>query len=195
LTRSIKILASLLAAAAVPAGFAFGQNVAAAEWTVVPESSAVTMYATKQGMWIAGVFGEFSARIDFDPKNPASGRIIGVVATVSVDTQDAQNNAYVHGYLNVEEFPESRFESTTIEATADGFRATGQLDLSGHTNPVALDFTFKTGGQTSTGSERAKLSGTMTINRFDFDIASDIDVNTAGQDVIVQVELDLDLEP
>jgi hypothetical protein len=32
----------------------------------------------------------------------------------------------------------------------------------------------------------------MTINRFDFDIASDIDVNTAGQDVIVQVELDLE---
>jgi len=151
------------------------------------------MYATKQGMWITGVFEEFSARIDFDPENPGGGKIVGIVATASVDTKDAQNDAYVHGYLNVEEFPESRFESKSIEKTADGFRAVGELDLVGHRNPVGLDFTFTASAGSSAESGRAKLIGTMTINRFDFDIASEIDVNTAGQDVIVQVELDLEL--
>lgn len=192
MNRSICYVTRFLAAAAVSVGLAFWHGIAAAEWTVVPESSTVTMYATKQGAWINGAFGEFSASVDFDPQNPAAGTIIGTVSTASVDTQDAQNNAYVHGYLNVEEFPESHFESTTIAATDDGFRANGQLVLAGHTKPIALDFRFATGGGNSSGPGGAKLSGTMTINRFDFDIASDIDVNTAGQDVIVQVELVLE---
>lgn len=149
------------------------------------------MYATKQGTWIAGVFGEFSASIDFEPENPGGGKIVGVVTTASVETQDAQNDAYVHGYLNVDEFPESRFESKSIETTAEGFRAIGDLSLVGHSNPAALDFTLIAGSDSSNGAEHAKLSGTMIINRFEFDIASEIDVNTAGQDVIVQVELDL----
>lgn len=193
MNRSILISAKLLAATVLPAGSAIVESAAAAEWSVVPESSAVTMYATKQGMWITGVFEEFSARIDFDPENPGGGKIVGIVATASVDTKDAQNDAYVHGYLNVEEFPESRFESKSIEKTADGFRAVGELDLVGHRNPVGLDFTFTASAGSSAESGRAKLIGTMTINRFDFDIASEIDVNTAGQDVIVQVELDLEL--
>jgi polyisoprenoid-binding protein YceI len=191
LKRSIETWTRLLATAAAPAALAFAEDAVAVEWTVVPESSTVTMYATKQGMWINGVFGEFSASIDFDPQNPAAGKIVGSVVTASVDTQDEQNDAYVHGYLHVEEFPESRFESQTIEATADGFRANGQLVLAGHTNPIALNFSFMADGEAVSGSGRTRLSGTMTINRFDFDIASDIDVNTAGRDVIVHVELDL----
>jgi hypothetical protein len=36
------------------------------------------------------------------------------------------------------------------------------------------------------------LRGGMNLDRFDFDIASDIDVNVAGKDVDVQVELSLE---
>jgi polyisoprenoid-binding protein YceI len=180
-----------LVAAGLGLGTALSERATAAEWTVVPESSAVTMYATRQGMWVTGVFGEFTARIDFDPADPASGQIVGVVATASVDTADAQNNAYVHGYLDVEEFPESRFESGSIEATTEGFRANGELFLAGHSGPVALDFTFTADIDASTNQAHARLSGTMTVDRFAFDIASEIDVNTAGQHVIVQIELDL----
>jgi polyisoprenoid-binding protein YceI len=171
------------------------QAVFASEWTLVPETSAVTMYATKQGAWITGVFKEFSAGIDFDTADPGGGKITGVVVTGSVDTQDAQNDAYVIGYLNVVEHPESRFESSAIETTAEGYRAVGELNLAGHSNPAVLDFSFSTGSVPSATSDRAKLVGTMTINRFDYEIAGDIDTNVAGQDVIVRIELDLSREP
>jgi hypothetical protein len=31
----------------------------------------------------------------------------------------------------------------------------------------------------------------MTVNRFDFDVAADVDINFAGQDIYIQVELEL----
>lgn len=190
-SRESGLVADLVVLSALLTSFAIAENAAAAEWTVVDESSTVTMYATREGAWITGVFEEFSAVVNFDPEDPVAGKIIGTVATASVDTSDAQNNAYVHGYLDVEQFPESRFESATIEQTADGFRASGELVLAGHTRTVTLDFTFTSGNEPSVGTAVSHLSGTIVVNRFEFDIASEIDVNTAGRDVIVQVELDL----
>jgi polyisoprenoid-binding protein YceI len=164
---------------------------AAAEWATVPEAGSVTMYATKQGALLTGVFGEFTAVIDFDPATPDTGRIVGIVKTGSVETHDDQNNNYVRGYLDVEAFPEARFESTAIEQTADGYRASGELTLTGTTNAAALDFSFTPGAEAS-GHARATFRGTMTINRFDYDIAADVDTSWAGQDVSVLVELVLE---
>ena len=174
----------------IVAGFACGAA-AAAEWTTVSEASTVTMYATKQGAWINGTFEKFAATIHFDPAQPEAGRIVGVVHTASIDTQDSQNDTYVRAYLNAEEFPEARFESTNIVRTAEGYRATGELDLAGHRNPAVLDFAFVAESDSASPAGTARFYATMLINRFDYDIASDIDVNSAGQDVTVQVELSL----
>jgi polyisoprenoid-binding protein YceI len=162
----------------------------AAEWATVPDAGSVTMYATKQGASFSGVFKTFTAEIVFDPAKPQSGRIVGVVRTDSVATGDDQNDTYVLGYLNVEAFPEARFESTAIEPTADGYRALGMLTLAGKTHPVALDFTFSVDAEAEPGPA-AHFFGRMIVNRFDFDIAHDVDTNWAGRDVTVDVKLDL----
>jgi polyisoprenoid-binding protein YceI len=178
-------------AVAAFAPFAACAVVGAAEWTTVPENSAVTMYATKQGAWFSGVFEEFTATIDFDAANPEAARIIGVVKTGSVNTRDKLNDAYVLGYLNVEKFPEAIFESKTVERTAEGYRASGELTLTGYTNPATLAFTFVPGEESSILSTHARFTGAMVINRFDYGIASDVDPSQTGQDVTIQVELDL----
>jgi polyisoprenoid-binding protein YceI len=157
---------------------------AASGWQMEAANSTVTMYATKQGEWFNGTFTDFSAEIDFDPAHPDAGRIVGVVQTNSIETGDPQNAGYVRQYLEVEEFPEARFESTSIEAVDDFFRATANLTLLNVTKPVTLDFAFGTGPD-------AHFSGQMTIDRFEFGIAQDVDPSWGGKDVTVQVELDL----
>jgi polyisoprenoid-binding protein YceI len=183
--RAIKrvALALLCAAAANGAG--------AGEWATVADSSTVTLYATKQGAWFDGVFEDFTATIDFDPAQPEAGRIIGRVNTTSFKTEDPQNETYVWSYLEIEAFPEARFESSRIEKTAEGFRATGDLTLKGRSNPATLDFFFEQSAAASPPASQATFWGEMIVNRFDFDIASDIDVSWTGRDVTVQVELDL----
>lgn len=165
---------------------------AASEWKLIGDQSAVTMYAIKQGTNISGVFASFTAEIDFDPAQPGQGKIVGVVETGSIETGDPQNNTYIVSYLDAEKFPEARFESTSIVAIPGGFRASGELTLKGVSRPVALDFAFVTRDEASAPAARANLRGGMNLDRFDFDIASDLDVNVAGKDVYVQVELSLE---
>jgi polyisoprenoid-binding protein YceI len=163
----------------------------ASDWTVAADSSAVTMYAVKQGTTFNGVFQDFSAEIEFDPAHPESGRILGIVKTGSIETHDAQNDTYVHSYLETEEYPEARFESKSIETIPGGFRANGDLTVKGITRPAAFEFTFAAATESTTPASHARLAGGMTVNRFDFDVAADVDINFAGQDIYIQVELEL----
>jgi polyisoprenoid-binding protein YceI len=163
----------------------------AAEWAVVADASRVAMSVDKQGTWFGGSFKTFTAAIDFDPAAPAAGSIVGTVQTPSFETEDSQNHTYVVGYLEVEAHPEARFVSQSIEPAADGYRAVGELTLKGTTHPVALDFTFTHPDASGVAGPKAWLQGRMTVNRFDFDIASDVDTSWAGRDVIVLVELEL----
>jgi polyisoprenoid-binding protein YceI len=164
----------------------------AAPWTLAPESSSVTLWATKQGAWFNGVFETFRATIDLDPAHPETGSIVGIVRTDSFQAEDVQDGNYVRGYLDVGQYPEARFESKAIERTAEGFSASGELTLTGITKPATLAFTFATGADSSLPPGRAHFSGLMTINRFDFEIATDVDIDRAGQDVTIQIELDLE---
>ena len=164
---------------------------AASEWTLVADQSAVTMHADKQGSPFSGVFESFTAEIDFDPAAPGEGRILGLVETGSIESGDEQNNTYVVAYLDAAKFPEARFESKSIEAVPGGYRASGELTLKGVTRPVAFDFVFETRDGASVPAASARLHGGMNLDRFDFDIASDLDVNVSGKDVYVEVELSL----
>jgi len=156
----------------------------AGEWQTEAATSSVTMYATKQGEWFNGSFADFTAEINFDPADPAAGSIVGVVQTNSIEAEDDQNAGYIRQYLEVDLFPEARFESTSIVAVEDYFQATGDLTLRDVSKPVTLEFSFATGAE-------AHFSGQMMVDRFEYGIAEDVDPSWGGQEVTVQIELDL----
>ena len=162
---------------------------AAAEWTV-EDSSAVKFSAVQQGSRFNGAFEEFDATIDFDPSNPESGRIVGVVQTASVNTRDHDRDATLTDpdWFDTSNHPEARFESQSIEKGSDGaFVANGELTIKGKTNPAELRFTFDTSDPSA-----AKFVGTMTVNRFDYNVGEGWnDTSWIGQDVDVEVDLDL----
>jgi len=162
----------------------------AAEWKLNKDTSRVSFTATQQGSEFTGRFAAFDADITFDPGAPESGRIVGTVETASVNSRDSDRDVTMldRDWFDVMSYPESRFESERIEAVDDGtYRAHGQLTLKGRTKPMVLDFTFDTADDSS-----AHLSGTMHINRFDFAVGEGWnDTSYIGEDVVVQVELDL----
>jgi polyisoprenoid-binding protein YceI len=162
----------------------------AAEWNVVKDSSAVRFSAVQQGTRFSGQFGEFEAMIDFDPSNPSTGSIVGVVQTESVSTRDHDRDAALTDadWFNTSEHPEARFESTSIEAGENGsFVANGELTLKGKTNPAKMSFTFD-----SSDPAAAQFAGTMTVNRFDYNVGEGwSDTSWIGQDVDVEVNLSL----
>lgn len=171
------------------AAFGLIGNAHAATWTVAADTSTVTFVAEQQGGKFNGKFAEFTAVIDFDPAMAASGSIVGTVVLDSVDTRDFDRDASLvdPDWFDVANFPEARFESTSIEAGADGgFVAHGNLTLKGKTKPVDLNFTFTQDGATAT------FEGKLSINRFDFNVGAGWnDTYMVGKDVETTIKLSL----
>ena len=168
---------------------AFSVSAFAAPWTVVPETSSVGFVGTQQGTKFNGRFQTFTAQINLDAADPTKGTIVGTVKLDSVNTRDSDRDASLldKDWFNAREHPEAKFESQKIEKAADGsYVANGNLTLKGTTKPVAMKFTFDGSGAT------AKFAGSMTINRFDFNIGEGWnDTSWVAQDVAVDVKLDL----
>ena len=159
----------------------------AAEWQLVENSSTVRFIGVQEGSAFRGRFENFTAVIDFDPAKPTAGKIIGVVNMDSAETGDAERDATLleEDWFNPENFPESRFESESIEQLDDGtFAAHGQLTIIGNTQAVTMAFEFEVEGST------ANFSGSFDIKRLDFGVGWDA-TNWIDDEVGVQIELDL----
>ena len=107
-----------------------------------------SIYRRAGGICVPGALQEFlcDLRIDFDPGNPAAGKIIGVVKMDSAKTGDAERDATLleEDWFDPQNHPESRFESERIEQLDDGtFAAHGQLTIIGNSQPVTMSFEFE----------------------------------------------------
>ena len=170
----------------VVAGMAIGAA-DASEWQLVEDSSTVRFIGVQEGSAFRGRFENFTAMIDFDPARPAEGKIIGVVKMDSAETGDAERDATLleEDWFNPTNYPESRFESESVEQLDDGtFAAHGKLTIIGNTQPVTLAFEFDVDGST------AHFSGSFDIKRLDFGVGWDA-TNWIDDEVGVQIELDL----
>ena len=117
----------------------------AAEWQLVEDSSNVRFIGSQEGTSFRGRFEQFTAEINFDPDNPGAGKIIGVVKMDTARSGDAERDATLMepDWFNPQAFPQSRFESESIERQEDGkFAAHGQLTMIGVTKPVTMVFEF-----------------------------------------------------
>ena len=172
---------------------ACGQGLSAADWNVMSSTSSVSFLAIQQGSPFEGEFSSFSAQIQFDPGDPGSGSIVGVVETGSVRTGDSERDRTLldREWFDPNNHAESRFESESIEATDTGYRANGQLTLKGVTQPVTIDFTFEDTGSGTT----AHFSGTFELQRLQFGVGEGFwsDTSWTSNEVTVTVELDLEL--
>ncbi len=158
-----------------------------AEWQLVSDGSNVRFIGVQEGSAFRGRFENFTATIDFDPAEPAAGKIIGVVQMESVASGDAERDATLMeaDWFDPENHPESRFESERVEQLDDGtYAAHGQLTLVGVSQPVTMAFEFDVADST------AHFSGTFDIRRLDFGVGWDA-TNWIDDEVAVQVELDL----
>lgn len=163
------------------------ETAGASEWQLVDGSSTVRFIGVQEGSAFRGRFENFTAMIDFDPSNASAGKIIGVVKMDSAKTGDAERDATLleEDWFDPGNYPESRFESESIEQLDDGsFAAHGQLTIIGVSQPVTMTFEFEESADT------AEFSGTFDIKRLDFGVGWDA-TNWIDDDVGVQVELDL----
>ena len=121
-----------------------------------------------------GRFNDVSGTIELDEENPEASSVEVKIDPASVDTGHKERDEHVRGedLLNVAEYPQMTFKSTSIERTGEKTgKITGDLTLHGVTKPVTLDTTFTKKGTYPMTEEKIEVIGfnaTTTLKRSDF---------------------------
>tara|TARA_R110002111_G_scaffold114725_8_gene175684 strand:+ start:683 stop:1255 length:573 start_codon:yes stop_codon:yes gene_type:complete len=92
--------------------------------------------------WMSGRFNTFSGAFNYDEKKPEDSAVVVTIKTASIDTNHAERDKHLRNatYLNVEQFPEASFISTSFEQNADGSAVLmGDFTLKGITKPLKID--------------------------------------------------------
>lgn len=130
-------------------------------------------------------FEDFRGTFEYDPDDITNSSVSVTIDVASIDTNHAERDRHLRSadYLDVEQYPEARFESTRIEDEGDGnFTIYGDFTLRGQTEEIAIDASLTGKGDDPWGGYRAGFEGYTTI-----------DVSNYGMDFPKSNEVDLEL--
>jgi len=111
-------------------------------WQIDYAKSRIGFLAEQAGAKFPGRFEHFEADVHFDPKALADSYAVVRVATASVATDDGERDGILRGegWFESDKHADAHFEARGFEATANGYRAKGQLTIGDKSTPVLFDF-------------------------------------------------------
>jgi polyisoprenoid-binding protein YceI len=145
-------------------------------WQHDPVHSSIG-FAVKHNtvMTFNGQFGEWEATL-------VDGRLQGSanVTSVRVEDENLVGHLQTPDFFDAEQFPQLRFESTSIERDGDRVTIAGELTIKGTTRPVELTGTISGPVTDAYGKERIGLDLQAVINRHDFGVSWNADLPGGG---------------
>ena len=176
-----------------------------AKWYIDPSHSNVT-FGVKHMMvaTVRGKLGKLQGEIDFDPKVPATTRILATIDASTIDTNDPKRDGHLKSpdFFDVAQYPELTFRSTKIEPKGpngkDQFTVSGDLTIRGTTKPVSFDAVIEGVASDTDGGEHLGASGTLVIERAQWGLVWNQPLANGvlvGDKVTVQLELSAIDEP
>ena len=135
-------------------------------FTIDPGQSTLGFVGSKITGSHDGGFNVFEGTINVVNNDPTASSVSVRIDTTSLWADDDRLTDHLKSsdFFDVENLPESTFESTSIEPAADGYTVTGNLTLHGVTKSISFPAQIEVGA----GSVTAQAE--FFIKRFDFDI-------------------------
>ena len=165
----------------------------AGEYTLDPTHSRLG-FSTRHAMvtTVRGAFKEFSGDAVVDTENPAASKVTVNIKAGSIDTGVADRDGHLHSadFFDVETYPEITFVSTAF----DGESLTGDLTIKDVTRSVTLDVEFNGVATDPWGNEKAAFEATADINRNDWGLTWNANLEKGGVLVSEKVKLVLDVQ-
>ena len=135
-----------IAAVVFAATLAAQPALAAEKWVIDKGHASITFKADHLGFSVAhGRFHTFDADILFDPDNLAATELSVTIDAASVDTAWPDRDRHIRSrdFLNVAEYPEITFVSTSVRKTGEATaEVTGDLTMIGQTREVTFTATL-----------------------------------------------------
>lgn len=165
-------------------------------WTLDPGHTTAEFSA--RHMMITTVRGRFApptGSISFDPAAAAVASVEAVIdaTTLTTGLADRDNHLKSGDFLDVANFPQITFKSTSVEPTSDTTaNVTGDLTIRDVTRPVTLNVEFLGTQKDPWGGTRAGFTATTKINREDWGLTWNVALEAGG--ILVGKDITLNLE-
>ena len=150
---------------------------------------------------VHGRFNDFEGTIVFDEQDASkiSVQATAVTASISTDNEKRDGHLKTADFFDAEKFPTLSFKSTKVTANGKNkYKVAGDLTLRGVTKPVVFDAEFLGAGAVGVGGQswgnKAGFVATATINRKDFGINWNKQLDNGGLMLADEVTLTLNIE-
>jgi polyisoprenoid-binding protein YceI len=174
-------------------GVARAADAAPTHYTLDPTKSTFEYQFTQAGALNKGKFTKYTVTLDFSADSLATSKLDVVVDMSSLDTGDKERDETLKSadLFSVAKFPQSRFTSTQITKTANGYDAVGKLTIRGVSRDAHVPFSFRTADEQ--GKPAGYLLGKMGLKRLDFGVGQGDwkATDQVGNDVSVSYSLRL----
>ena len=165
-------------------------------WSIDPAHSKVGFGVKHMGIaTVRGEFTEFEGTLEI-AEDLSSAKAYGTVKAQSVDTNEPQRDDHLRSpdFFDIAQYPELRFESTSIEALDDEeFRITGKLTIHGVTNDIVLHADLQGTDIDPWGNERVGLEVTGQLSRGDYGMKFNQALGSGNMLVGDKIKLALDI--
>jgi len=171
---------------------------AANDWTI--DSAHTNADFSVKHMMVSNVrggFGKVTGSAKYDGKDFKDASVEAVIDVSTIDTHNSQRDEHLKGadFFDVAKYPTATFKSKSIKKTSSGFDMLGDLTLHGVTKPVTLHADKLSAPINMNGSVHVGTSATTKINRKDFGVSFNKNLDNGGamvgDEVAITIEIDL----
>lgn len=145
---------------------------------------------------VRGSFNDFAGRGYFDPADVANIWLSLTIRSASVDTRNPTRDDHLRStdFFAMAEYPTIEFTSTNVTQVGDGeYEVTGDLTIRGVTRSVTVEFTYTGASVDADGVARIGFEGRTTVNRKDWGVSWNENLDTGGVLVGDMVVLEFDV--
>jgi len=174
-------------------------SLAADTWQIDPAHSAAQFSVTHLMIsTVRGEFGAMSGTIEYDGKDISSIKAAVTIDAASITTRNEYRDKDLKSdhFFDVAKFPTLTFKSKkVVPGKAGAFQLVGDLTMHGVTKEVTLDVTGPSKViKGMRGESRVGASASTKINRQDFGITWNANVDGGGVVVSDSVSITIDIE-
>ena len=164
----------------------------AGTWAIDPTHTEVGFVARHLMVTkVRGSFADVSGTVEVAEDITKSVANVSIkTASVSSGTADRDNHLRSADFFDSENYPEMTFVSTAF----DGDTLTGDLTIKGVTKPVTLDVEFNGTATDPWGNEKAAFEAQGEINRTDWGLTWNANLEKGGVLVSEKIKLVLDVQ-
>ncbi len=190
MTNMVRNIAIVLAALALP--------VLAADYNIDSTHSAAQF--SVRHLMVSNVRGEFSkvtGKVVYDDAQPTATAVEASIDVSTVTTREEARDKHLKSpdFFDVAKYPDFSFKSTGVKKTAQGLDVAGNLTIHGVSKPVVLHVSGITKEiKDPFGLLRRGATATTVINRKDFGMTWNKDLDGGGVVVGDEVTITLDIE-